>query len=163
MYPITIQAASQAQSLLGQALASQIAALAAAANVAVPAIEPQQVVLSSASPDIGDKDVQMTYPRVCLYSAGLKNTQAEKFRTFSGSMALIADVWASSNLATESDLWIHYYVSAVSAVLSANKGDWGNGLFFSGLYDVQFQPPKSGGLGFVQTARITFHLTVSVD
>lgn len=163
MYPITIQAASQARFLLSEALPSRILALAAAANAPIPTIETQQIVLSSASPDIGDKDVQLTYPRVCLYSAGFKNNQAEKFRSLSGTMGVVADVWASSNLATDSDTWIHYYVSAVSAVLTENRGDWGNGLFFSGVYDAQFQSPKSGGLGFVQMARITFQLTVSVD
>lgn len=163
MYPITLQAANQAQALLSSSLAQQIQTLALAANITVPSITPDQIVLSSASPDIGDKDVQLTYPRICLYSSGVKNTQTEKFRSVSGTLAVSADIWASSNLVTDSDTWIHYYVEAVTSLLTANKGDWGNGLFFPGVYDVQFQPPKSGGIGFVQVARVTFQLTVSVS
>jgi hypothetical protein len=163
MIPISILAASQAQALLtaNGALTTQIQALGTAANLSIPNITAEQVVLSSASPDIGDKDVQLTYPRVCLYSTGLKNSGIEKFRTLSGTVAMVADVWASANLVSDSDKWIHYYVSAVTALLSANTGDWGNGIFFGGIYDVQFQAPKAGGLGYVQSARITFPLLVS--
>ena len=163
MYPITILAASQAQSLLSSngALGQQIQALGTAAGVVVPTITPSQVVLSSAGPDIGDKDVQLTYPRVCLYSTGLKNTQVEKYRSLSGSLSVVADVWASAALVSDSDAWIHYYFAAVASVFSANIGDWGNGIFFPGLYDVEFQAPKAGGLGFVQSVRITLHLIVS--
>ena len=163
MYPITILAATQAQALLtaNGALAQQIQSLASAGNVLIPPITPSQVVLSSASPEIGDKDVQLTYPRVCLYSTALKNAQVEKFRSLSGTLSVVADVWASSNLVSDSDCWIHYYVTAVASVFSANTGDWGNGMFFPGVYDVQFQAPKSGGLGYVQSARITVQLLVS--
>jgi hypothetical protein len=163
MYPITILAASKVKSLLTEngSLAQQLQALLGVDDAEVPTITPSQVVLSSAGPDIGDKDVELTYPRVCLYSAGLKNTKTEKFRALSGTLSMIADVWASANLVSDSDRWIHYYVTAVASVLSANTGDWGNGMFFPGVYDVQFQTPKSGGLGYVQSARITFQLIVS--
>lgn len=163
MLPITILAASQARNLLiaDGALAQQIQTLASVASVLVPTIAPSQIVLSSASPDIGDKDVQLTYPRVCLYSTGFKNTQAEKFRSVSGTLSVVADVWASANLVSDSDCWIHYYVTAVASVFSGNTGDWGNGMFFPGMYDVQFQAPKNGGLGYVQSARITLQLIVS--
>ena len=40
-------------------------------------------------------------------------------------------------------------------------GRLGDGMFFSGVYDVQFQSPKAGGLGFVQSAKITCSLNVS--
>src|SRR5438270_4054154 len=118
MYPITILAAEKTRALLAGtgALAHELEQLMSNAKVLLPVITAEQVVLSSASPDVGDKDMQLTYPRVCLYSTGLKNTQAEKFRSVSGSLSVVADIWASANLATDSDLWIHYYVSAVTAV-----------------------------------------------
>jgi hypothetical protein len=163
MLPLTLLTAQKTASLLtsGNALQQQLAGLASACNTIVPPITPGQVVLSSAAPDLGDKDIQLTYPRICLYSAGLRNTQVEKFRSLSGSVLVIADVRASGNLVNEVDQWIHFYVEAMTSLLRSNIGDWGDGLFFSGSYDVQFQPPRAGGLGYVQSAKVTFNFNVS--
>ena len=163
MFPLTLFVVQKTASLLnsGNALQQQLAALTSACNAIVPTIPPGQVVLSSATPDLGDKDIQLTYPRICLYSAGLRNTQLEKFRSLSGSVLVAAEVWASGNLVNEVDQWIHFYIEAMSNVLRSHIGDWGNGIFFSGMYDVQFQPPKAGGLGYVQSAKVTFSFNVS--
>lgn len=163
MTPITLLVAQKGMNLLtgSSGLTSQISALAQAGNTTIPLIEPNQVVLSSASPAIGDKDVQLTYPRVCLYVTGLKNTNVEKFRSLSGSVSLVIDLWASAALVTNSDVWIHYYVEAVTNLLAANIGDWGDGVLFGGSYDVQFTAPNTGGLGYVQSAKITVSLNVS--
>ncbi|MFL6463805.1 MAG: hypothetical protein ACJ73N_05280 [Bryobacteraceae bacterium] len=110
---------------------------------------------------MNDRDIQFTYPRVCLYTSGVKNTQMEKFRSLSGSLTAVADVWASGNLVGDTDQWIHFYVEAITNILRKSVGDWGDGIFFPGVYDVQFQPPKVGGLGFAQIARISFNLNVS--
>ncbi len=162
MLPLTILAAQKMSDLLtsGSALSQQIAAIGASCNVSVPIITSTQVVLSSASPDIGDKNNQLTYPRVCLYSGGVKNTQIEKFRSLSGTVAITAEVWASGNLVTDTDQWIHFYVEALTNILRQNIGDWKDGMFFSGVYEVQFQPPKAGGMGFMQSAKVTCNLNV---
>lgn len=163
MQPLTILAAQKLSDLLtnGDTLQRQIAALATSANQTVPAIGVAQVVLSSASPDIGDKNIQLAYPRVCLYSSALKNTHLEKFRSLSGLICVNAEIWASGNLVSDTDAWIHFYIEAVIEILGQNVGDWGDGIFFSGVYDVQLQPPKSGGLGFVQSAKISCNLNVA--
>lgn len=163
MVPLTILAAEKFSNLLTteNALQQQIAAIAASCNVNVPLITPAQVLLSSASADIGDQNIQLTYPRVCLYSGGVKNTQTERFRSLSGIIAVTADIWASGNLVTDTDQWIHFYVEAITDILRQNIGDWNDGIFFSGIYDVQFQPPKAGGLGFAQSAKVTCNLNVS--
>lgn len=161
--PITFLAAQKLLTLLttGNELAQQVNLLAAEANLEIPAIPATQVVLSSVPPDIGDKNVQLTYPRVCLYSTGLKNTQLEKFRSLSGTIAVVAEIWTSGDMVTQSDQWIHFYVEGVTEVLRQNIGDWGDGMFFSGMYDIQFQQPKAGGFGFVQSAKVTCSLNVS--
>ncbi len=163
MLPLTILAAQKTSDLFtsGGALAQEITMLASCCSVNVPILEASQVTISSVSQDLGDRDAQLTYPRVCLYSAGLKNTKVEKFRSLSGSLAMAADVWASGNLIGDVDHWIHFYVEAVTNLLRNNVGDWGDGMFFSGIYEVQLQSPKVGGLGFVQMARIAFQLNVS--
>jgi hypothetical protein len=161
--PLTLVVAQQAAGLFisGNLLAQTVTQLATADNVPVPVILPSQVLVSSATPQMGDMDLELTYPRVCLYTTGLKNTQIEKFRSLSGTMTLVVDVWASGNLMTQVDQWTHYYVEAVTDILRQNIGDWGNGVFFDGTYDLQFHSPIAGGLGFAQNARVTCSLHVS--
>ncbi len=163
MLPLTILATQKVSDLLTNesALQQEIAAIAGSCNTNVPAIESTQIILSSASQDINDRDMQLTYPRICIYSSGLKNTQAEKFRSLSGSLMVVADLWTSGDLISDVDRWIHFYVEAFTNVLRENISDWGDGIFFPGAYDVQIQSPKPGGLGFAQMARITFNLNVS--
>lgn len=165
MLPLTLIAAEKVAILLtnGAALQTQISTIAALANINIPTIDPTQVVISSVSPDLADRDVQLSYPRVCLYSNAVKNAQIEKFRSFSGAVGVVAEAWASGNLVTQTDQWIHYYVEAITSILRANVGDWGNGLFFSGKYDVKFQQPKAGGLGFVESAAITCSIEASLS
>ncbi|MFL6465527.1 MAG: hypothetical protein ACJ73N_14095 [Bryobacteraceae bacterium] len=163
MLPLTMLTAQKVSDLFtkGSALQQEITALNKFCNANVPPIDVTQIILSSASQDMSDRDIQSTYPRICLYSAGIKNTQAEKFRSLSGSLAAVADIWTSGNLLSDIDQWIHFYVEALTNILRKSIGDWGDGIFFPGAYDVQFQSPKVGGLGFVQVARITFNLNVS--
>lgn len=165
MLPLTLIAAQKLANLLtsGGALQNQINTIAALANANIPTIDSTQVVISSVPPDLADKDIQLSYPRVCLYSNIVKNAQTEKFRSFSGAVGVVAEAWASANLVTQTDEWIHYYVEAITSLLRINVGDWGNGMFFSGRYDVKFQQPKAGGLGFVESAAITCSIEASLS
>jgi hypothetical protein len=165
MLPLTILAAQKLSQLLttGNALQKQLDEMASACQVSVPALTNAQVVLSSASADTADLSLQLTYPRICLYSSGMKNTQAEKFRSFSGSVSVTAEIWASGDLASDTDAWIHFYVEGMTQILRQNIGDWGDGLFFSGAYDVQLQPPKAGGFGYVESAKVTCSVNVSLN
>lgn len=163
MLPLTIDAAQKVSDLLttGNALQQQISTVSSSANTIVPPITAAQVVLSSTVPTMGDKDLQLTYPRICLYTANVKNTQVEKFRSLSGTVSVIAELWASGDLVSQTDQWIHYYVEAMTDILRQNIGDWGDGFFFSGEYDVQLHSPKAGGLGYVELATVTCVLNVS--
>ena len=98
MASLTLLAAQKLQTTLlaGNGLEQEVSGIAQAANTAVPAITTAQVVLSSAPPDLSDKNMQLAYPRVCIYSSGIKNTQIEKFRSFSGQVAAVAEIWASA-------------------------------------------------------------------
>ncbi len=163
MTPLTLLVPQQAASLLtnGDLLAHNIAQLGAANGVTLPVILSPQVVVSAVTPQLGDMDLQLTYPRVCLYTAGVKNTHIEKFRSLSGTIVLVLDIWTSGNLLTQVDQWSHYYVQAVTDILRENTGDWGNGIFFDGSYDLQFYSPIAGGMGFVQNTKVTCSLHVS--
>ena len=164
MRPLSLLAAQTfltkltAANALGQKITSMTAGLA----VAVPTIAAEQVLLSSAPPGLGDDNLALSYPRVCIYSSGVTNTQIEKFRSFSGKVGLVAEIWASDDLITNADQWIHFYVESVAEILQGATGDWGNGLFFPGSYEVQFNPPKAGGSGFVESAKLSFNLDASL-
>jgi hypothetical protein len=165
MPPLTLLAAQKVAGVLTArgALGQQIAQLAAEANIVIPTIEAGQVLLSSAPPDLADKNMQFAYPRICIYSGSVKNTQTEKFRSFSGTVAVSSDIWASGDFVTQTDEWIHYYLEAVTTMLRTNTGNWGDGIFFSGRYEVKLQPAKVGGLGFVEAATVTCTLDVSIS
>lgn len=163
MLPVTMLASQKLANLLtsNDALEQQVANIAALTNLQIPPITADQVVLSSASAEIGDKNIQLTYPRVCLYSSSVKNTLLEKFKSLSGTVSVVTEVWASGNLVTDIDQWIHFYVEAVTEIYRQNVGDLNDGFYFSGAYEVQFQAPKAGGLGFAQSAKVTCVLNVS--
>ncbi len=165
MTPISLLAAQTLAAKLttGEALTELLASLANDVSILVPPIASNQILTSSVPMGLGDNNAQFTYPRVCIYSSGVKNTQVEKFRAFSGETSITAEIWASGDLITDVDTWIHFYVEAVTTILRNTAGDWGNGISFWGAYEVQFQAPKIGGLGFVQSAKVTFDLAVSIN
>lgn len=164
MVPLTLLAAQKVVNVLttANALAIEFASVAPSALMPIPAIDNSQIVLSSVAPDLADKDIQFTYPRICVYSGVVKNAQTEKFRSFSGTVGVQADIWASADMVTQTDLWVHYYLEAATGVLRKNIGDWGDGIFFGGKYDVKLQAAKPGGFGFVQAAVLTCSLNVSL-
>jgi len=165
MTPLTLLAPQKLVELLttGSALQTAVNAITAEAGVVLPPISASQIVITSISPELADKNAQLTYPRVCLFCTLLKNTHAQKFRSFSGSIGVVADVWFSGDLLETTGTGLHYYVEALSSILRANQGDWGDGFYFSGLYDVQLQPAKQGGFGFVESARVTILLDVDLN
>ena len=163
MLPLTLLAPNKIADLLssGSAFSNAISAIAQANQKTLPLIEASQIQLSSSAPDIADMVEQFSYPRICLYSISVKNDHLEKFRSLSGSIGVAAELWTSGNFLTDTDCWIHYYVDALTTLLGNNIGDLGDGLYFPGTFDIQFQQPKRGGLGFVQMAKLTCNLIVS--
>src|SRR3569833_2596169 len=105
MLPLTLLSGQKLAALLtsGNALAERIAEISSAANTAVPVIPTGQVVLSATNPEISDNDLQLLYPRVCIYSGGMKNTQAEKFRSHSDLLSTVTEIWASGNMVSDVD------------------------------------------------------------
>ena len=165
MIPLTLLAAQKLAAVLTEddALQVQVLTAANAAGVAVPAIARAQVLVSAVTPAMGDRNLQLIYPRICIYPGILKNTLVEKFRSFSGQVDLIAEIWASGDLIDHVDQSIHFYTQGLASVLQRNRGDWDDGIFFAGEYQITFQPPKAGGLGFVESAKVTLSLHASLS
>ena len=84
MLPLTLLAPQKLASLLNtnSALQMAVTAIAAETGQVLPPIANSQIVVTSISPDLADKNAQLTYPRICLYCTQVKNTYAQKFRSF---------------------------------------------------------------------------------
>ena len=46
-------------------------------------------------------------------------------------------------------------------LLNGSRGDWGDGMYYTGEYEVAFGPVKQGGKNFMQVAKVTFEIGVS--
>ena len=55
------------------------------------------------------------------------------------------------------------YVDAITQVLDSNRGDWGDGVYYPGGYEVAFGGVKQGGLNFIQIAKVSLVLEISAD
>ena len=163
MVPLTLFASNKFRNLLtaNDALSQAISVNAASVGVDAPVMNAQQILNSYASPDMGDLNLQLTYPRICVYTSQVSNNQREKFRAFSGTTTVIADIWSSADLEQPAEAALHVFVGALTNILAANLGDWGDGFRYSGTYSVQIHTPKLGGLGFVQLGRVSCDLHVT--
>jgi len=163
MLPLTLLAANKVLNLLtvSDALSTAISLNAAESGMEVPVLGTGQILGSSVSPDIGDLNLDLTYPRVCVYASHVANNQREKFRAFSGVVSVTVDVWSSDSLEQATELALHFYVEGIANIFQANLGDWGDGVRYSGAYGIHIQTPTKGGVGFVQLARMTCDLNAT--
>ncbi len=127
------------------------------------ALKAPPIVELNVSPEILEKKSGAQYPSLYVYCDRLENQLTEKFRTFSGIAQMVVEVRVSQDQLAGIDEQARLYVDGVTQVLDYNRGDWGNGMFFGGVYRVEFQPIKHGGRHYLQTVRVTFELKVSSD
>jgi len=163
MTPLTLEIPQQIIQVLAAStgLAAWVENVQIEAGLPLPMVPVSQIIVSAASAELLDKVEQVGYPRVAVYTAKVENALLEKFRSLSGSATAAIAISVSSDLIEQAEQNMHFYIDAVTGILRQNTGDWGNGLFFSGKYDVQVQPPKAGGIGFVQTAIVSCTINVS--
>jgi len=146
----------------GTGLGYTVAAVAAREEIRLAPIEAAQVSASMVAADLAEKTAGVTYPAVYVYCAGLHNTLKEKFRTFSGKASMVVEVRATHDRLEHVSRDLELYTAAVTEVLDAHRGEWGEGMFYTGGYKVDYGPVKRGGRNFAQTAKITFEIDVSV-
>ena len=140
-----------------------VEALTAQQNPPLPQIAPQQIIAQNVASDIAEKSAISKYPLVYVYCSKLVNDLREKFRTFSGDAQMSVEARVSQDRLDGLEANLHVYVDAITAVLDANRGDWGDGFFYGGGYQVTFGKVKHGGRNFLQTAEVSFELEVSAD
>ena len=136
-------------------------AVTLAGGASVNPLSAAQVVAQNVAPNIADQSNPTQYPAISVYCEKIVNNLAEKFRTFSGSVQVAIEVRHSQDQLSGLQGALETYADAVMQVLNANRGDWGNGMFYSGGYEVSFAAVKHGGKNFIQTAKIALEIGVS--
>ena len=115
----------------------------------------------NASADISEKAGQAHYPALLVYCDKMSNTLKEKFRRFSGKAHMVVEVRHSQDGLETIEANLQSYVDAVCALLDDSRGDWGDGAFYTGGYDVAYEPVARGGKNFLQRAKVGFDVEVS--
>ena len=129
----------------------------------LPAISAQQIVSQNIAPELSDRSTAGKYPLIYVYCGKIVNQLREKFRTFSGNAQMVAEVRVSQDRIDEMESHLQFYADAIMQVLDNNRGDWGDGVFYGGGYEVAFAAVKHGGRNFIQTAKVAFVLEISTD
>lgn len=142
-------------------LGQNIAEFALDADLREPPMSASQVATRNVSSEIAEKSTGAVYPAFYVYCDKVNNALREKFRTFSGTARLTVEARASQDRLEELEQRLGVYVDAVTAVLDANRGDWGLGMFYTGGYDIAIAPVRHGGRNFLQVAKVSFDVQVS--
>jgi hypothetical protein len=142
-------------------LAPVAAAVALNAGVELAAMPAESVIPQNAPVALMEKSAAMKYPVVLVYCDRVQNLLTEKFRRFSGKVRTVAEVRVSQDRIEGLEEKVRLYVDAVTQVLDANRGDWGQGMFFTGGYEVKFDPVQYGGRNILQVAKVIFEVDLS--
>ena len=136
-------------------------ALALSGETAVAPLGTAQILAENVALELVERATAVHYPAVNVYCEKIANQLVEKFRTFSGISQMAIEVRHSQDRLEGLQDTVELYASAVMQTLDANRGDWGGGMYYAGGYQVTFGAVKSGGINFVQTAKVTFEIGVS--
>lgn len=146
-----------------EGLPSALSALTVAEDIGTPAVQAPQVLLLNISPELAEKATTARYPLVHIYCERVTNQLREKFRRFSGKVKMTAEARVSQAKIDGIELKSQLLADAVTEVLDTNRGDWGNGMFYAGGYEIAYGPVKQGGKNFIQITKVTFDVDVSTD
>ncbi len=162
------QAASiAAQTVLGfltatdMGMAAAIHEIATNTGVALAPVLLENIVYQNTPAALAEKHLQAKYPAVLVYVDRVQNLLIEKFRTFSGRVRTVTEVRVSQDRLEGLEEQLRLYVDAVTQILDANRGSWGQGLFYTGLYEVRFEAVQQGGRNFLQSAKVAFEVDLS--
>jgi hypothetical protein len=111
--------------------------------------------------ELAERSGPTEYPALIVYCEKISNKLTEKFRSFSGTAQMSMELRHSQDRLEGLEQNLESYVDAAMQVLNTARGDWGDGMFYNGAYQVTFGAVKHGGRNFIQTAKITFEVGVS--
>ncbi|MEO7142216.1 MAG: hypothetical protein ABI165_01795 [Bryobacteraceae bacterium] len=122
-----------------------------------------QISAENVAPEIVEKTAGAVYPALQVYCDKVNNTLKEKFRTFSGKARLVIEARVSQDRLHGIEQQMQLYIDAVTGVLDGNRGDWGQGMFYTGGYEVLYGPVKHGGKNFLQVGKVTLEVDISAN
>jgi len=154
---------AQALQLLSgpQGLNTCLSTLAQAANMNLPPVPQNQLLAQNVSADLAERSSDVKYPTINVYCEKIVNQLKEKFRAFSGKAVMAIEVRVSQDKLDGLEDLLQAHLDAVTQVLDQSRGDWGEGMYYTGGYEAVFGPVKHGGRNLIQTAKVTFEVGVS--
>jgi hypothetical protein len=138
-----------------------IAQLANDTAVALAPIPAASVVNQHVPFALAEKAQAVKYPAMYVYTDRVRNLLTEKFRVFSGKVRTVTEVRVSQDRIEGLEEQLRLYVDGVTQVLDANRGSWGEGAFYTGGYEVTFDPVQHGGRNYLQIAKVSFEVEFS--
>jgi hypothetical protein len=144
-------------------LSENVAAVMETENAVLAELGASQIIETNVAAEIREKAQSAQYPAIHLYCARVENKLREKFRTFSGTASMVAEIRVSQDRIEGIEQTLQMYADALTRVLDQRRGDWGDGMFYTGGYVVEFGPVKRGGKNLMQTATVEFDVHVGVD
>jgi hypothetical protein len=142
-------------------LAAIAAHLADVGNTEIPAIEADHILSMHLNQEAAERVVGARYPQVNVFCEKVSNRLTEKFRRFSGTASVALEIRVSQDRAEGLEQRLQLYVDAITALLADSRGEWEEGVYYSGAYEVTFGGARQGGKHFVQSAKISVDLDVS--
>jgi hypothetical protein len=139
---------------------ARVAAIVSA-DAQLSSIGIKTIAAHNISVDVSEKTGHAQYPALLVYCDKLSNAMKEKFRRFSGKAHLVVEVRHSQEKLEALEAHTQVYVDAVCALLDEARGDWGEGSFYPGGYDVSYEPVVRGGRNLLQKAKVSFDVEVS--
>jgi hypothetical protein len=159
-------AGSSTQKVMGvlaadDGLPAAVEALVQQQGIVLPGIAPQQIIAQNVAADISEQSTTSKYPLIYVYCTKVVNELREKFRMFSGDAQMVVEARVSQDRLDQIEANLQAYTDAITQVLDNSRGDWGDGVFFDGGYEVTFGGVKHGGRNFLQIAKVSFVLEIS--
>lgn len=142
-------------------LPATVEALVQQQGMTLPLIALEQIIGQNVAPELSEKSVTTNYPLVYVYCNRVVNQLREKFRAFSGDTEMVIEARVSQDRLDQIETNLQAYVDAITQVLDNNRGDWGDGFFFDGAYEITFGGVKHGGRNFLQIAKVSSALEIS--
>ena len=140
-----------------------VEAVSQAQNLSLAAVSAEQIIAQNVSPDLAERSSVSNYPLVYVYCSKVVNQLREKFRRFSGNAEMAIEFRISQDGLDGMQTNLQSYVDAVTQVLDDNRGDWGDGVFYAGGYELTFGGVKHGGRNFLQLGKISLVVEISTD
>ncbi|MEO8026326.1 MAG: hypothetical protein ABI823_07620 [Bryobacteraceae bacterium] len=144
-----------------EGLQPALAGLANDMGVEPSAVAAAIVAGQNVAAEVLEKSAGAGYPSMQVYCERVVNSLREKFRTFSGKARMVVEARVSQDRIEGIEAKLQLYVDAATQVLDGNRGDWGQGMFYTGGYEVSYSPVRHGGRNFLQTAKVVFEIDIS--